>query len=54
MAILNQRASLNKGTDASRLKCLNSQEVDTYAHYAARLVSAGRLNKWFPDPFGCG
>jgi len=27
--------------------------VATYARFAARLVSGGRLNRWFPDPFGC-
>ena len=53
MATLNQPARPNNGTDAPRLKCLNGQEVGIYAHQAAKLVSAGRLNKCFPDPFGC-
>ena len=53
MATLNQPARPNNGTDESRLKCLNGQQVGIYAHQAAKLVSAGRLNKYFPDPFGC-
>jgi hypothetical protein len=27
--------------------------VDAYARFAERLVLGGRLNKYFPDPFGC-
>jgi hypothetical protein len=50
---LNRPASRNRRADAPRLKCLKGQEVDTYAGRAAALVSAGRMNKWFPDPFGC-
>src|SRR5207237_982344 len=52
MGTLNQPARPSNGTDAS-LKYLSGQDVRIYARQAARLVSAGRLNKSFPDPFGC-
>ena len=50
---MNPPARPSKGTSASRLKCLKGRDLNTYGSFAARLVSGGRLNKWFPDPFGC-
>lgn len=32
---------------------LSGPELDRYAETAARLILAGRLNKWYPDPFSC-
>ena len=32
---------------------LAGAELDRYADTAARLILAGRLNKWYPDPYGC-
>lgn len=32
---------------------LTGPELDRYAETAARLILAGRLNKWYPDPYSC-
>jgi len=32
---------------------LAGAELERYGETAARLVLAGRLNKWYPDPYGC-
>lgn len=32
---------------------LAGADLDRYAETAARLIAAGRLNKWYPDPYSC-
>lgn len=32
---------------------LTGPDLDRYAETAARLIAAGRLNRWYPDPYAC-
>lgn len=32
---------------------LTGPDLDRYAESAARLIAAGRLNRWYPDPYAC-
>ncbi|MBI5245321.1 MAG: hypothetical protein HY922_16785 [Elusimicrobia bacterium] len=35
------------------LRLLAGGDLEAYCSTAARLILAGRLNHWFPDPYGC-
>jgi hypothetical protein len=35
------------------LRRLDGHDLETYCAAASRLILAGRLNHWYPDPFGC-
>ncbi|MFH1723505.1 MAG: hypothetical protein ABII00_02670 [Elusimicrobiota bacterium] len=38
---------------AERYVLLRGEDLERYAQTSSRLVLAARLNKWYPDPFGC-
>jgi hypothetical protein len=35
------------------LRVLSGQDLEAYCSIVPRLVLAGRLNHWYPDPYGC-
>lgn len=37
----------------NRYLALDSRALEAYARRASDLILAARLNKWYPDPFGC-
>ncbi len=51
--MVHEAASLNASPPKSRYLALDGDGLETYAARASALVLAARLNKWYPDPFGC-